>query len=63
MVSKRPDAICLHCGITLKVCDISYIEYINMNESKRNEYREEFKKRIIMCSGLKNESESINHSR
>lgn len=32
MVSKRPDAVCLHCGNVLDICDINYVEYINMTE-------------------------------
>ena len=50
MVSRRPDAVCLHCGTVLDICDINYGEYINMTEKKRNEFRENYKRRIMLYS-------------
>jgi hypothetical protein len=46
MVSKKPDAICFHCGEILEKCDIEYNAYINMTEEDRNKYRENYKSRI-----------------
>lgn len=47
MVSKKTDAVCLHCGNVLDICDIDYMDYINMTEKKRNEFRENYKKRVM----------------
>ncbi len=47
MVSRKPDAICLHCGERLEQCDFDYGVYINMTENERNEYREKYKKRML----------------
>lgn len=48
MVSKKPDAVCLHCGNILDKIDIDYVDYINMTQSKRNELRENYKKRMLI---------------
>jgi len=58
MVSKRPDAVCLHCGTALDICDIDYIDYINMTEKKRNEFRENYKKRIMLYAEKMFDSEN-----
>jgi len=58
MVSKRPDAICLHCGNELDICDIAYIDYINMNQKKRNEFRENYKKRVMLYAEKMNNSDN-----
>ena len=58
MVSKRPDAVCLHCGTALDICDIDYTDYINMTEKKRNEFRENYKKRIMVNTEKKFNSEN-----
>lgn len=58
MVSKRPDAICLHCGNELDICDIAYIDYINMNQKKRNEFRENYKKRVMLYAERMNNSDN-----
>lgn len=47
MVSRRPDAICFHCGAKLEKTDIDYSKYIYMDEQERNTYRENYKKRIL----------------
>ena len=46
MVSRKPDAVCFHCGSSLDKCELEYIEYMNMTEIERNTYRENYKKRI-----------------
>lgn len=46
MVSRKPDAICFHCGSTLDKCEIEYMEFMNMTEEERNTYRENYKKRM-----------------
>lgn len=46
MVSRKPDAICFHCGGTLDKSDIEYSTYMNMTEDARNDYRENYKKRM-----------------
>lgn len=48
MVSRKPDAICFHCGMTLQLCDLEYGAYMNMTEDERNEYKDNFKKRMLM---------------
>jgi len=46
IVSRKPDAICFHCGATLLKSDIDYVEYIDMSEQEREKYRESFIKRM-----------------
>ena len=48
MVSRKPDAMCFHCGTNLEQCDLEYTEYINMTEEQRNQYREDYKNRMMM---------------
>lgn len=47
MVSRKPDAICLHCGTRLDQCEVEYGAFINMTEYDRNEYRENYKIRML----------------
>ncbi len=47
MVSRKPDAICLHCGTKLEKCDFEYGAYMKMTENERDEYRENYKKRML----------------
>lgn len=47
MVSRKPDAICFHCGAMLDICDIEYSVFVNMQEEERNEFREKYKIRIL----------------
>jgi uncharacterized protein YmfQ (DUF2313 family) len=46
MVSRKPDAVCFHCGSPLEKCEIQYVEFMDMTENERNTYRENYKKRI-----------------
>ena len=48
MVSRKPDAICLHCGEMLEQCLIKYGEFINMTEEDRNVLKEECRKRLSL---------------
>jgi hypothetical protein len=48
MVSRKPDAICLHCGTVLDKCEINYGEFMNMTEENRNEFKENYKKRLML---------------
>lgn len=48
IVSRKPDAICFHCGMTLQQCELEYVTYMNMTEDERNEYRNNLKNRILM---------------
>lgn len=50
MVSRKPDAVCLHCGTVLDRCELEYGVYINMTEDDRNEYKENYKKRMMLYS-------------
>ena len=50
MVSRRPDAICFHCGTNLEQCDLDYGTYMNMTENERFEYKDKYKKRIVAYS-------------
>lgn len=42
MVSRKPDAICFHCGTALDKCDVEYIDFMNMTEEERNSYKENY---------------------
>lgn len=46
IVSRKPDAICFHCGATLHKSDINYVEFIDMSEQEREKYKENFIKRM-----------------
>ena len=46
IVSRKPDAICFHCGAPLYKSDINYVEYIDMSEDEREKYKESFIKRM-----------------
>lgn len=46
MVSRKPDAICFHCGTTLTQCKIDYSYYMNMTEEERNTYKLEYMNRM-----------------
>jgi hypothetical protein len=50
MVSRKPDAICLHCGEKLEQCLIEYGEFINMTEDARNTFKENFITRMKQYS-------------
>lgn len=47
MVSRKPDAICFHCGSTLDRCNVTYVDFMNMTEEERNHFKEDYKKRIM----------------
>ena len=46
IVSRKPDAICFHCGARLHKSDIDYVEYIDMSEQEREKYKEGFINRM-----------------
>ncbi len=46
MVSRKPTAICFHCGNALEKCDVEYDTYINMNEEERRELKNRYKQRM-----------------
>ena len=46
MVSRKPDAVCFHCGSTLEKCELQYVEFMEMTELERNTYRENYKNRL-----------------
>lgn len=48
MVSRKPDAVCLHCGAVLEHSKIEYGVFMNMTENDRNEYKENYKKRMLL---------------
>ena len=47
MVSRRPNAICFHCGAKLERTEIDYNKYVLMDQQDRNTYRENYKKRML----------------
>jgi len=63
MVSRKPDAICLHCGTRLDQCELQYGAYMNMTEYDRNEFKENYKKRMMLYSDMMLQVHSINKSR
>ena len=46
IVSRKPDAICFHCGATLHKSDLDYVEFIDMSEQERAKYKEKFINRM-----------------
>jgi len=46
IVSRKPDAICYHCGTPLVKSDLEYTTYMNMTEAARIIYKENYKDRI-----------------
>ena len=48
LVSRKPDAICFHCGTTLDKCELNYVTYMNMAEDARNTFRDNYIARITM---------------
>lgn len=50
MVSRKPDAVCFHCGTMLEKCDLEYITYMNMTEDERNLFKENYRKRVKLYS-------------
>lgn len=48
MISKKNNAICLHCLGELKACKISYDDFSNMNESEREKLRKELKFKLLI---------------
>lgn len=46
MVSKKTNAICLHCDQALKPCDISYDMYTKLDDKERQDYKDGFLKRL-----------------
>lgn len=47
MVSRKPDAICFHCGTTLQLVDVDYETYVNMAEDERVLLKNKMKESII----------------
>ena len=60
IVSRKPDAICFHCGATLYKSDIDYVEYIDMSEQERERYKEKFINRMKMFQD-KDETMFLDH--
>lgn len=61
MVSRKPDAICLHCGTRLDQCKLEYGAFINMTENDRDEFKENYKKRMRHYNDAMLQAQSINH--
>lgn len=47
IVSRKPDAICFHCGAILHRSGLNYIEYTNMSEEERDKFKDSFIKRMM----------------
>lgn len=47
MVSKKTNAVCLHCDQELKACDISYDKYTKLDNEERQEYKMTWKQKLI----------------
>ena len=63
MVTRKPDAVCLHCGMTLELSEIVYGDFINMTEKDREEFKENYKKRMLLYSDKILQVHSINNER
>lgn len=48
MVSRKPDAICLHCGTVLEQCHMDYRTYMNMTDTERSDYKNMYKGKHIL---------------
>lgn len=48
MVSRKPDALCLHCGTHLDHCELEYVEFMDMSEKQRELFKEKYKKRLML---------------
>lgn len=48
MVSRNPDAVCLHCGTVLNKSNLEYSLFMNMTEEDRNTYKDEYKNRMML---------------
>lgn len=48
MVSRKPDAVCFHCGTTLNKCNLEYGDFMNMTVEDRTSYKEDYKKRMTL---------------
>jgi hypothetical protein len=44
MVSRRPDAICLHCGTVLEQSNLDYRTFMNMTDEERSIYKSNYEK-------------------
>lgn len=40
MVSKRPNAVCLHCNKPLVECDLEYGDYTRLSAKERDVYKD-----------------------
>ncbi len=63
MVSRKPDAICLHCGATLDKCEVDYTEFVNMTDSDRMKYKENYKKRMMLYNSKLRPVHNIDNKR
>jgi hypothetical protein len=54
-VSRKPDAICFHCGTTLDKCELKYVTYMNMAEEERNTFRENYIARMSLYQNKVND--------
>jgi hypothetical protein len=61
MVSRKPDAVCLHCGTTLERSELEYGAFMNMTEYDRNEFKDNYKKRMLLYSEKLKKVHSINN--
>ncbi|MBP1756520.1 MAG: hypothetical protein H6Q59_2918 [Firmicutes bacterium] len=52
MVSRKPDAICFHCGTVLESCDVNYDTYMNMSEADRSELKNKYKIRMSQANEI-----------
>lgn len=59
MVSRKPDAVCLHCGMRLHKSDLEYADFMNMTEEERNLFKEKYKSRMISYNELKENSMAL----
>ena len=54
MVSRKPDAVCFHCGTTLDKIELEYVEFMNMSEDERITYKDDYKNRVKLYSAKLN---------
>lgn len=51
MVSRKPDAICFHCGTALELINVDYETYVNMTEVERSNLKNDYKQKMMHNPG------------
>ncbi len=47
IVSRKPDAVCFHCGTLLEKSELEYVTYMNMTQEQRDDFRQQYINRLM----------------